>query len=306
MEDKQVCSYCGKECKNPNSKRNHERLCKQNPNYTSLAGENNPHFGKKGSNHFIKAKEKGLPKPIIPVMESNFKGKKHTEESRRKMSEKAKLNHKTGKAKTFGDYAYTRASKSELEFIKIIEESICDKEYTRELVFSKYKLDFAWKHRKVCIELDGKQHLQEDRMLSDKNKDTLLMENGWKVLRIENHLLFSDRNSVIEKVNKFISSNEVLPENLQWKTKEELYEEKLALARKEGKINKDGRISYSKLSNEVIETRNKLILNSDIDFSKFGWVGKVSKLINFPPQKVNKYMKKYLADFYNESCFKRA
>ena len=26
------CKYCGKECKNPNSLRNHERCCKQNPN----------------------------------------------------------------------------------------------------------------------------------------------------------------------------------------------------------------------------------------------------------------------------------
>lgn len=26
-----ICQYCGKECKNANSLRNHERLCKQNP-----------------------------------------------------------------------------------------------------------------------------------------------------------------------------------------------------------------------------------------------------------------------------------
>lgn len=27
-----VCKYCGKECKNANSLRNHERLCRYNPN----------------------------------------------------------------------------------------------------------------------------------------------------------------------------------------------------------------------------------------------------------------------------------
>lgn len=27
-----ICKYCGKECKNENSLRNHERLCKKNPN----------------------------------------------------------------------------------------------------------------------------------------------------------------------------------------------------------------------------------------------------------------------------------
>ncbi len=41
-----VCQYCGKLCKNSNSQRNHERLCKQNSNRVLLSGFNNPHFGK--------------------------------------------------------------------------------------------------------------------------------------------------------------------------------------------------------------------------------------------------------------------
>ena len=33
MEDiKYICRFCGRECKNANSLRNHERLCKENPN----------------------------------------------------------------------------------------------------------------------------------------------------------------------------------------------------------------------------------------------------------------------------------
>lgn len=28
-----ICKYCGKECKNANSLRTHERLCKKNPNH---------------------------------------------------------------------------------------------------------------------------------------------------------------------------------------------------------------------------------------------------------------------------------
>lgn len=33
MEQTHKCKYCGKICKNPNSLRNHERLCKKNPNH---------------------------------------------------------------------------------------------------------------------------------------------------------------------------------------------------------------------------------------------------------------------------------
>lgn len=47
------------------------------------------------------------------------------------------------------------------------------------------------------------------------------------------------------------------------------------------------------------------ILNSNINFSKQGWVKEVSILINKQPQKVNMWMKKYMLNFYNDNCFKR-
>jgi len=59
------------------------------------------------------------------------------------------------------------------------------------------------------------------------------------------------------------------------------------------------------LKNKLKEEKNiELILNSDIDFNKFGWVGKVANIIDKQPQKVNQWMKKYMVDFYNEKCFK--
>lgn len=53
------------------------------------------------------------------------------------------------------------------------------------------------------------------------------------------------------------------------------------------------------------KSRIDLVLNSNIDFSKFGWVKKVSILINMKHQKVNNWMKKYMNDFYKENCFVR-
>ena len=47
------------------------------------------------------------------------------------------------------------------------------------------------------------------------------------------------------------------------------------------------------------------ILNSDIDFSKSGWVSKASKIIGITPQAVSKWMKRNMPDFYEEKCFKR-
>ena len=94
------CKYCGKECKNNNSLRNHERLCKENPNrqiiisnfieYNKKRREVN--VKRKGTNQYIKAQELGLPKPILsPETRAKlgraWKGRKHTEETKKKISE---------------------------------------------------------------------------------------------------------------------------------------------------------------------------------------------------------------------------
>lgn len=57
----------------------------------------------------------------------------------------------------------------------------------------------------------------------------------------------------------------------------------------------------------AIERNADLVLkvrDSGIDFSKFGWVGQVAKLLNKQPQKVNVWMKRYAQDIY-ENAFKR-
>lgn len=54
--------------------------------------------------------------------------------------------------------------------------------------------------------------------------------------------------------------------------------------------------------NSIILEKIHIIENSGIDFSKFGWVTKVSKLTGILVPKVNIFMKKYMPDFY-KNCF---
>lgn len=61
-----ICKFCEKVCKNINSLKNHERLCKLNPNrqytyFLDLEWQRN----KIKSNKYIKAKNNNLPKPEI-------------------------------------------------------------------------------------------------------------------------------------------------------------------------------------------------------------------------------------------------
>lgn len=79
-----ICRFCNKVCKNDNSLRNHERLCKLNPE-RQLIKSNFIKWNEKrkllnipGENQFTKAAKLGLEKPIV------------SEETRRKLSIAAK------------------------------------------------------------------------------------------------------------------------------------------------------------------------------------------------------------------------
>lgn len=92
------CKFCEKICKNDNSLRNHERLCKNNPNCQVLISnfvsynKKKKELGIKTENQFTKAKRLGLPKPEIKeetrkkISESS-KTRKYSEEQRKKHSQ---------------------------------------------------------------------------------------------------------------------------------------------------------------------------------------------------------------------------
>jgi hypothetical protein len=54
-----------------------------------------------------------------------------------------------------------------------------------------------------------------------------------------------------------------------------------------------------KLAEKRRKILNEAINNKTIDFSKFGWVDKVSKLFEISPSKVNIYLRKNLPDLYD-------
>lgn len=167
------CKYCGKICKTNSSLKFHEKCCNKNPNR------------------------------II------YKGHPLNEKAKNKLSNSMKLAIKEGRAHGWANVKQNKNGMSypEIWFEKVIENEFEDKNYEYNKQFFKYKLDFAWSDKKKCIEIDGQQHNLPERKQSDENKDKLLNENGWLVLRLSWSYICNNTKEAIKIAKDFIASS---------------------------------------------------------------------------------------------------
>lgn len=214
-----LCIFCQKECKNDNSKRNHERLCSLNPNRDQSFFETNKEQVKnlkkenKVTNQYTKAKTLGIEMPVmsektrLKISEASTKNNLSRDESvKQRISASMKLAHKEGRAWNIGKCRWNnKPSWPEQFFMQVIENEFEDKNYVREYPVGLYSLDFSWPHKKLCIEIDGDQH---ERFIEykkrDIKKDDFLITNGWKILRIKWRDMFSDTKKYIKIAKEFI------------------------------------------------------------------------------------------------------
>lgn len=124
-----VCIFCGKTCKNGNSKRNHERLCKLNSNrqfspFESLDVQRN----KIKKNQFTSGKMDSHTEETKQKIREKSTGKTLSAETKKKLSIIAKSNNlggHTSKKQLYyetpsGDVIYLQSS-YEIDFAKILD-----------------------------------------------------------------------------------------------------------------------------------------------------------------------------------------
>lgn len=221
MEENYICKFCGKVCKNANSLRNHERLCKENPNHQEsyFKTHKNIRINKepwnKGLTKETDVRVNKISNSIKDGIKSgkiklSYLGKHLSEEHKQKISNSMKQAHKEKRAHNIGSSRWNNEhSWPEKWFIKVLQNEfnmIENIDYETEMPFNKYSLDFAWSEKKLCIEIDGEQHERfEEYKLRDITKDKLLLKNGWKVLRIKWKDCYANPKQYIKIVKNYLN-----------------------------------------------------------------------------------------------------
>lgn len=175
------------------------------------------------------------------------------------------------------------------EKLQVIDKYIIEPEKS----FYPYFADFTILNAKVVIEVDGSQHLLPHNVKKDKKKEDLIISKGYRVIRFKAIEVINEIEKVILKIKDFVNS-----ENLIEKSEYEKIKSNFHL------IEQEKREFKKKEKENIIKEKIDKLLNSNINFQKFGWVQRASKIINIKPQKVGKWMNKNMSEFYKK-CFKK-
>lgn len=209
-----VCQYCGYASKYMSSLKCHERYCILNPN---------------------------RDEPRKQTIDDAW---------RERMRKQAIEGYQKGTFHGWMNCHSSKPSYPEKFFMKVIKNHFDDIHYKYNLMFYQYKLDFAWPHKKRCIEIDGSQHERnENQKASDQRKDQKLSMNGWKVLRIRWIDLYHNPSEYIQQAKHFIDSGEVLtcepyvnPSKIVHSAKIRNTKQKKFLVEKRSRINQRNRV----------------------------------------------------------------
>jgi very-short-patch-repair endonuclease len=70
--------------------------------------------------------------------------------------------------------------------------------FKRQVPLGEYIVDFVCLEKRLIIELDGSQHM--DNQMYDMKRSDWLMAHGFKVLRFWNHDVFQQTSSILEVI----------------------------------------------------------------------------------------------------------
>ena len=102
-----------------------------------------------------------------------------------------------------------RQNQTDTELIlwsKLRNRSLNGIKFRRQVPIDKYIADFVASDKKLIIELDGSQHLEEKNTIKDEERTMKLQALGYKVIRIFNNDIFNNLDIVLEYIyNEYLN-----------------------------------------------------------------------------------------------------
>ena len=72
--------------------------------------------------------------------------------------------------------------------------------FVRQLPVDPYIADFACREKHLIVEVDGVTHSTDDELMYDQARTAYLESEGWRVLRVWNNEIFTNREGVLETI----------------------------------------------------------------------------------------------------------
>lgn len=195
------CNVCQKVCPSLKSLRSHE--------WRSHTEEGKTHQPMLGQVHSAQTKEKCRIVNLgraSPNKGRAFPGRQMSDSAKLRISQGMKLAHAEGRAHNIGKSRWNNEpSWPEKWFMQVIDNEFSDKDYKKEYPFHRFSLDFVWLHKKRVIEIDGEQHERfPEQAARDREKDRLLIEEGYAILRVRWKDICKDSKGSIKQLKEFI------------------------------------------------------------------------------------------------------
>ena len=204
------CIFCDKEHSSSTSVKNHQLRCNKNPQRIKITKNLN---GNGGKNQYTKAKELGLPKPVLSEETIEKKriastGRRHTQETKDRISNIRKKYLEENPEKI--PYLLNHSSKVSYPEKYFIE---CFKDLNNirfQYRVGRYSLDFANIDKKVYFEVDGETHYKNLKTMEiDSRRTKFLSEKGWKEYRVRwknfQQMSFLDKKIFVENIIEKLS-----------------------------------------------------------------------------------------------------
>lgn len=259
-----TCKFCGRKSTSKSGLSFHEKYCKDNPDREST--ENLSH--------------------------------KHSEETKKKISESMKKAHEEG-------HAFEWIGRKERSYAEQYFYDLFSKEFgtfENNYRVKRYWLDFAWPEKRVYFEVDGKSHYTEEGKAHDFERTEFLKNEGWTLLGRCNWSHFMQLKA--EEKTLYISN--LIDSIKNSKMVLDIPKKKVPInkALLEGRVDSIGRANFNILSEQDWEERKNKILGCGVDLMKFGWQKKVEIKTSLTRRQIQSTIKHFY-DFFEKKSFQR-